>query len=337
MGFRRSPSLREAVRRIGLAAAALGTLVLAAAPATAEPALKPFKIAVPGESLDFGHWYLAKEFGFFTKNGVDASFVFLAPPAVPGALVGNSVQATPMTGTTMHGKFAGFAVRTNAIWGDKPLFEVVAKDSIHSIADLRGKVVVTSSPNATPAATLRYILAENHLVPGKDVKLVYMGAVAARMTLMQAGQADAIIDSMKTTFELMDKTEGLHVLVSHHDMPRQLIDGMGTSENLIEHDPDLIKAVIRSVLQGLDYAQAHPDEAGKVLAKYLKLGPAEGRKAADALLDSLCERPAPTEDLFAAEAHFETVSSGHPVSVDKIKSAWNTALAAEVAKEMAKH
>ena len=47
-------------------------------------------------------------------------------------------------------------------------------------------------------------------------------------------------------------------------------NGIVATEETIKNDPATLKAFIRATLKGMQYAFAHPDEAGKIINKYQK-------------------------------------------------------------------
>jgi hypothetical protein len=59
------------------------------------------------------------------------------------------------------------------------------------------------------------------LDPSADVKLLLVGAVAARQTLMQAGRANAIIEYAKSGPQFEQKTKSLHTLIRSPVMPHE--------------------------------------------------------------------------------------------------------------------
>lgn len=63
-------------------------------------------------------------------------------------------------------------------------------DTIHSIADLKGKTIYATGKGATPEYILNYLLEQNGLDPKKDVTIAYKTEHAELATLMASGKAD---------------------------------------------------------------------------------------------------------------------------------------------------
>lgn len=64
---------------------------------------------------------------------------------------------------------------------------------IDSVADLKGKTVYATGQGATPEYAIDYILRQNGLEPGKDVKVEYKGEHAELASLVIAGKADIAV------------------------------------------------------------------------------------------------------------------------------------------------
>ncbi len=308
---------------------ALGLLSL---PASAQTEIR---VGMPGNSLGFGAWFLADEGGTLADNGLHATFVFLAATAIPAALTTGGIEATPLTETVMAAAMRGYAVRDVALTTQRSVNQILARGDITTMEGLKGKTVVTSPPRALPAQLVRYFLKQAGLVPGKDVKLLSIGSQASRQTLLLSGNADAILESTTLALQLKDRLPGVHVLKRETDMPTQLADGMGTSVDLIEKKPDLVRKMVRALAQADAKARANPDWAAKILARRLKM-PNHGKELAEALIAAMPDGVTPDPQLYADDAAFISSNAKKPVTTAQVKATWDTRFAVEIDREMAK-
>lgn len=314
-------------------AAALAAFGLAVLPASAAK-LQSIKVGVPGLSIGFAPYYLAQDEGFFRQNGLTATFVHLSDETLPAALVSNGIQATPLTGSITSGALAGFKVKSVGLLVAKLPWMLVAKKSIASMRELRGKTIITSPPKGAPNLLFLYLLHQYKVNPN-DVKLLHIGSKAARHSLIEAGRADGIIDDVKSGLELEAKMPDLHTLIPASAMPDQLGSGLGTSDALIKKDPALVKAMLRALWRANAFMRAEPAKASAILAKRLKVSPAIARKATDAFVAVLSKHLVPSEAIFAGEARVRSLGSGKKLTVAEIRKTWDTRLAAEVEKQLA--
>lgn len=316
--------------RICMLTVALG---LFAVPASAQTQVR---IGMPGNSLGFGAWFLADEGGLLAKNGLHAKFVFLAANAIPAALTTGGIEATPLTETVMAAAMRGYAVRDVALTTHRSVNEILARGNITTMEQLKGKTVVTSPPRALPAQLVRYFVKQAGLVPGKDVKLLYIGSQASRQTLLLSGNADAILESTTLALQLRDRLPSIHVLKRERDMPQQLADGMGTSVALIKKKPDLVRRMVRALAEADAKARANPGWAAEVLAKRLKM-PNHGKELAETLIAAMPDGVNPAPELYRDDAQFISSNQKRPVTAAQVKATWDTRFAVQVDREMMAH
>lgn len=131
-------------------------------------------------------------------------------------------------------------------------------DTIHSIADLRGKTIYATGKGATPEYILNYLLEQNGLDPEKDVTIEYKAEHAELATLMAGGKADIC---------MLPEPNVTSVLRENKEVRRAL--------NLTtEWDKATEKAGEKSTLaQGCiivnkEFAQKHPEAIDKFLTEY---------------------------------------------------------------------
>ncbi len=321
-------SVRRCGRSLGML---LLTLIYLAPPAAAEDAIQ---VGITGNSLGFSSWFLAADGGIFKHYGIGAKFVFLSADAVPAALITDGIQGTPLTESVMQAKFAGYGVRDVALLVSRSVYELLARRGITTIQDLKGKTVIASPPRSLPTLILKYLIEQGGLVPGVDVKILSIGSIATRQTLMLSGNGDAIIESSTTALQLRAKLPRVHILKSEAEMPAQLSDGVGTSVALIEKNPDLVMRMVRALAAANDEARAHPEWAAGLLAQRFQM-PTAGKEMASILIKAFPERLTPTAELYAAEAAFMSRSSPTPVTAAMVASAWDTRFSTATDREAA--
>lgn len=314
-----------------LCAASLG---IGALPASAA-VLEPIKVGLPGLSIGYAPWFLAKAMGMFEKQGLEATFVTLSDDTLPAALVSGGIQATPLTGSVTSGNLAGFKIKSVGLLVAKLPWMIIAKNSIETMQGLKGKKIITSPPKAAPNVLLSYFLIRAGLDPNKDVELLHIGSVAARQSLMLADHADAIIDDVKSGLLLQEDMKGLRVLVPASEMPNQVGTGLGVSEDLINSNPDLIKRMLRALAEANSFIKHHPTEAASVLEKELKMPASIGEKATEVLVSDFSDTLVPEEAVYINEAQLRSMSADKTVTAAQIKATWDTRLAAEIDKELA--
>lgn len=291
------------------------------------------KVGIPGNNFGFAGWVIAQKAGLFKRNGIEVTFAIVSTDVVPSALVTGGLQASPAIVSIMHAQFAGYEVRNVALTVAKPAVRILAKGLITTLADLKGKTIVTGPPKAMPTVVLKMFLRKAGLNPDEDVKLLQIGQAAARRAVILSGQADAIISDTSAALLLQEQVPDLHVLVRESQMPDQLADGVGVSVDYLNNNAGVVKRIIRAVGEANELIRNEPAQAAKILADYYKM-PAHGKQLVDTLMVTLPKRLTPTPALFAAEAEFAAASTGKALSMEKVMGAWDTRLASEVDAEL---
>ena len=180
--------------------------------------------------------------------------------AIPANLAATLYQKT-------SGGIQAVAVNTLGV-----LYVVEQGDTVHSMADLKGRTILSTGKGTTPEYVLRYLLRKNGLDPDRDVKIEYYSE-ASEVTAQMANTEDAIAvlpQPYVTAAGLKDDTLRVALdLTAEWDKvaDTQLITGV---------------TVVRKA-----YAEEHPDVVAAFLADY-----AQSVNAANTDLDgtaALCE------------------------------------------------
>ena len=180
--------------------------------------------------------------------------------AIPANLAATLYQKT-------SGGIQAVAVNTLGV-----LYVVEQGDTVHSMADLKGRTILSTGKGTTPEYVLRYLLTANGLDPDKDVDIQYYSE-ATEVTAQMATTQDAIAvlpQPYVTAAGLKDDTLRVALdLTAEWDKvaDTQLITGV---------------TVVRKA-----YAEEHPDVVAAFLADY-----AQSVNAANTDLDgtaALCE------------------------------------------------
>lgn len=318
---------------VGMAAALLVGVGICMPQAWSAPP-QTLKVGIPGNSVDFARWFIAKDAGFFRKNGLDVVFVHLAANTLPAALVSNGIQATPLSTSIVSGNLAGFDVKLVGQLNTKLDYMILAFGPIKSVEELKNKTIVSGPPRGGPNGLVLYTLKKHGIDPKKDVKLLYIGSEAARRTLIEAHNADAIIDDVAHGLELEDRIPNLHTLVPVSDMPNSFGSSAGVSGKLIKADPDEIRRMLRALAQTAVFIKSHPAQVVTLLEKELKLSPSIAKRSAEVVAETISPSLVPSPEVYEGEAEIETLLSGKKVTAARIKAAWDTQIAVEVEKEL---
>lgn len=116
-----------------------------------------------------------------------------ADEIVPGLIKGElDMAAVPANlAAALYQKTKG-GIQVMAVNTLGVLYVVEKGDTVHSMADLAGRTILSTGKGTTPEYLLRYLLEKNGLDPDKDVNIQYCSEATEVTAQMAAAQKDAI-------------------------------------------------------------------------------------------------------------------------------------------------
>lgn len=180
-------------------AAFFAALVAALSPARAEK----ITIGMIG-SPDSGGWlyYIGIAQGYFAAQGLEPDFVYV--PTAPGVmqqLVGGSLDVVGVDGVVepIHAVAKGAKVAILRMTSNITPYELVAKPTIASVKDLKGKTITIGGLMDINRIYLERIMLANGIKDG-DYDIVVIGNSAQRFAALQSGSVDATMLVPPTLF-----------------------------------------------------------------------------------------------------------------------------------------
>ncbi|MCX7609003.1 MAG: ABC transporter substrate-binding protein [Anaerolineales bacterium] len=221
----------------------------------------------PQANLPFVGAYVAKEKGFFAQNGLDVTIEHS-----PGRgehvqlLVAGKVQVTTMDAATVLQRRAdpGLPVVAIALIGQKgqQAFAALKSSGITTPKDWEGRTV---GYKGSPPPDLYALLS----AAGADVNRVNLVNVGFDPRVLVEGQVD-VYPLFKSNEPYLLRKWGYEITLwdaAEYGVPTLGLTYVTSEEYLHAHSSELT-AFLRAALQGIAYAQEHPDEAVQIVMKY---------------------------------------------------------------------
>ena len=212
-----------------------------------------------------------------SKNGKTVnryvSTLCAAADEVTAALIGGKADIALLpanAAAALFNKAGGFSVVGINTLG--VLYVVEHGETVQSVADLAGKTVYLTGKGTVPEYSLRYLLAKNGIED--QVTLEFKSEpqeVVAAMT-----EDVAAIGMLPQPFvtAALAQNEGLRIALSLTDewekaaADSAFVTGVTVVRNeILEQYPSQIAAFLREAAAGVDYVNAHPDEAAPLIAE----------------------------------------------------------------------
>ncbi len=178
----------------------------------------------------------------------------------PDEVVGQIVQgafdiATVPTNlaATLYNKTEG-KVQIAALNTLGVLYCVETGDTVHSVADLKGKTLYNLGKGSTPEFAINYLLRENGLDPEKDLTIEYASEAGEVASLMAGGQAQLALLPQPFVTSLLGQNDQVRVAFSVTDEWDKLDNGSTLS--------------MGCVLVQKAFAEAHPQALERFLEAY---------------------------------------------------------------------
>ncbi|EKD39536.1 MAG: hypothetical protein ACD_75C00374G0004 [uncultured bacterium] len=214
----------------------------------------------------YAYAFIAREKGFFTKNGVNVELVLRDTTLeTRKAYINHEIDGifglfSDMLMQNSEGTPARLVlVIDRSVKGDM----LVGRPQFQTLRDLQGKTVGIEGINTFSHIFVLKLL-ENAGLQESEVKFKNINGRDV-LTALEEGQIDAghTWDPVKTAA----LNKGYRMLAHSGDLPGILIDGLFFRPEVIKGRPDDIRLIIKSLLEARAYAHANWDEAIALMAK----------------------------------------------------------------------
>lgn len=273
-------------RLLGLAAAAAALAVpgVVCGVARAATSLTVTEYGVAATSLP---WGVARDQNLFKKNGLDFDGII-------GSNGGGTAIRNMMASGLPFGEIATSAAIAAAETGLDVIFVYSANNNagdmawmvqptspVKTLADLKGQTAGYSNPHSTTEMFLRITLHGAGL--DTAVKTIPTGGIAGGLTMVAQGViASAAVD--EPAFLPPGKYRRLFYVRDHIPNITWTV-GITTRQYAAAH-PDMVKKLILTRTEAVDFMYAHTDEAAKTYAKDWQIAPDLARNILKRLLDT---------------------------------------------------
>ncbi len=211
--------------------------------------------------------YIAKQEGMFAAEGLDVQaigvgFAYeITQQVIGGSLNMGAVGLIEPVVAASKGAHVAIVREEGAL----PPFILIAKSSIKSIADLKGKTVSLGGVNDSTVAYLKRMLAPAHLTINQ-VDKVYAGSTADRYTQLRSGAVDATL--LLPPFDSLAEAAGYRDLGDTKDYVKNLpFTGYIASDAWGKANEATVKKFLAAYQKGINwfYDKKNRDQAVKIV------------------------------------------------------------------------
>ena len=148
-------------------------------------------------------------------------------------------------------------------------------DTIHTVADLRGKTIYCAGQGANPEYILRHLLQKSDLEVGTDVKVVFSDAAEISAKLLSGDIECAMLPVPAATAAIakgegkvraaIDVTEAWDALRSGSQL---IMTAVVARTEFVEEHPELVDAFLADYEESINYVNHNIDAAAELVAHY---------------------------------------------------------------------
>lgn len=137
--------------------------------------------------------FIAKEKGFFERNGLQAEIIRInSEPTTYQALISGDIDATSGAPTGLvQSNLQGVPVVSLGSWDNLVSYTMTTREKIENLSQLRGKKIGVNRLGGKSSLILRVMLEDAGLNPMKDVTLLQLGGSQERLAALIRGGIDA--------------------------------------------------------------------------------------------------------------------------------------------------
>jgi ABC-type nitrate/sulfonate/bicarbonate transport system substrate-binding protein len=288
--------------------AAMALVAAAAAPAHAQE--EKASLALPILSVTFTPAYVAKDKGFWAKEGLDVSLHDISGLGATNAMLAGSIDFAVQSGLSfIRGNMRGQKMLAIALMANGVAFEITGRKELLGgitmatpIAErakwLKGRKVAVDAPNTIVHAFLRYIAKKGGVDAEKEITVTPMQP-ETELAAMKSGAIDAGTWTFPWTYASQRQGDVL-IASGLSDVPELLPFGStdtATRPDFCQKKESVCRKLGRGYAQAHAFIHDHPAEAFEVVRKRLPQIDAGDLKAAfDAMVKTTPKVPTFSEE-----------------------------------------
>jgi NitT/TauT family transport system substrate-binding protein len=221
--------------------------------------------------------WIAKEAGFFKKQGLDARVVFIASgPLGTTAILSGEVDVGVIGGFAPVRAIAGGAKNLVIIGQTKNRMTgaIVGKKEITKVQELKGKRLGIDRIGSNPDMFTQTALGRFNMDPLKDVNYIQLGSIGQGIPALQARTIDALTTS--SPHDMFAQRLGFGVIL---DITALKIPFAATvllsARNTVERKQDELGRFMRAYAEAMHYFLTNAEGTQQIVAKYTKVADRE--------------------------------------------------------------
>lgn len=223
-------------------------------------------LALPSKAFQYVIFPIARDRGYMKEEGVDLRIVLMqTTPSIQG-LMANHVQFSGSGSSALVAiAKSGAPLKTVLAINDKVHQWILAKPSIQSLKELKGKKIGTTGLASAATFMVRQILTKQGIDGSKDVTFI-TAPPGNRLTVLTSGVVDASIVGSEDRYPGIDL--GMRELINIGSEIKNSWGTVATSDRFIKEQPKLIGSFMRATLKAMRFARKEREATINAVVKF---------------------------------------------------------------------
>jgi NitT/TauT family transport system substrate-binding protein len=212
--------------------------------------------------------FVAKEVGFFSKNGLDVQLVRIAGTVAVMALIAGESPISQVGGSAVIASNLGGSdavIIAGGVIATDYLF--VSQKNIKAAKQLKGGALGVSNLGGSGMLATQFALRKLGLDPNKDVTFVIIGQPSDRFVALRTGRIQATL--LPPPHWIIAEREGFNILTDTTELPFPY-STISTTRRFMGDNPDTVRKFMKSYIDAVHLLKTDRETGLRVFSKYLR-------------------------------------------------------------------
>ena len=231
------------------------------------------RIGYSGLSPATAMLWVTHEGRLFEKNGLDPDVLFLRNTLGQSAMIAGEIEMCSYSASLLApARVQGADLVMIVSFQQKLNYRLVVRPEIRTIADLKGKVLGVTRYGTVNDSTMRLLLNKLGVNPERDVTLIQVGDSApVVVTSLIAGKTfDGALLQPPYYNKAVESGMRVFANMEEMDIPFQQV-GLNTTQRYIAKNPDMVRRVVKSIVEGVHLIRTNPGLAKRAIGRYMQI------------------------------------------------------------------
>jgi ABC-type nitrate/sulfonate/bicarbonate transport system substrate-binding protein len=257
------------------------------APAAASPPeLVPVRYGYAATSLVFITMKVAVEQGFYRQYGLAMEPVLTAPNVTAPAQLSGELEYTASYPGSIRSASQGSPFRIVSTSVDAPLFMLVGRPEIGTVAELRGKAVGVTTRGGVLDKVTRDLLGREGVDASSDVTILATGGqVTLLLEALVSGRVQGAV--LSPPWFVRARDQGMRMLVRAPEVLREPQAGLVVTEERLLRQRDQVRQVVQAEIEAGRFIHQNRERTVAISRDWLEISQQEAEESYDFTLPAI--------------------------------------------------